>query len=85
MVVGAPWRTLPVLERLTHSLVKGIDEFIEGDTEECRQQVSVRLRGVWGREEDSSNGWVEDISFGRVFRLMWADLVCVSSCRAPWR
>jgi 5-methyltetrahydrofolate--homocysteine methyltransferase len=43
VVVGAPWRTLPVLERLTHSLVKGIDEFIENDTEECRQQVGVRL------------------------------------------
>lgn len=35
----AQWRTLPVSERLTHALVKGIDEFIEMDTEEARQTV----------------------------------------------
>ena len=31
------WRTLPLQERLTHALVKGIDEFIEQDVEEARQ------------------------------------------------
>jgi 5-methyltetrahydrofolate--homocysteine methyltransferase len=31
------WRSAPVQERLTHSLVKGIDEFIEIDVEEARQ------------------------------------------------
>lgn len=30
------WRSLPVQERLTHALVKGIDEFIEVDVEEAR-------------------------------------------------
>ncbi|QCK88234.1 methionine synthase [Phreatobacter aquaticus] len=35
------WRELPVAERLAHSLVKGITEYIEQDTEEARQQ-SVR-------------------------------------------
>lgn len=35
----AEWRTLPVQERLTHALVKGIDEFIEQDVEEARQQA----------------------------------------------
>jgi 5-methyltetrahydrofolate--homocysteine methyltransferase len=30
------WRNYPVQERLTHSLVKGIDEFIEIDVEEAR-------------------------------------------------
>jgi 5-methyltetrahydrofolate--homocysteine methyltransferase len=30
------WRNAPVQERLTHSLVKGIDEFIEIDVEEAR-------------------------------------------------
>ena len=34
------WRALPVQERLTHALVKGIDEFIEVDVEEARQQAS---------------------------------------------
>lgn len=32
----AEWRNDPVQERLTHSLVKGIDEFIEIDVEEAR-------------------------------------------------
>lgn len=30
------WRSLPVQERLTHALVKGLDEFIETDVEEAR-------------------------------------------------
>jgi 5-methyltetrahydrofolate--homocysteine methyltransferase len=34
------WRSLPLQERLTHALVKGIDEFIEQDVEEARRQVS---------------------------------------------
>ena len=32
----AEWRNGSIQERLTHSLVKGIDEFIEIDTEEAR-------------------------------------------------
>ncbi len=35
----AEWRNGSVQERLTHSLVKGIDEFIEIDVEEARQLV----------------------------------------------
>jgi 5-methyltetrahydrofolate--homocysteine methyltransferase len=30
------WRELPVEERLTHALVKGINNFVVADTEECR-------------------------------------------------
>ncbi|WP_417369138.1 methionine synthase [Flavobacterium beibuense] len=30
------WRSLPLQERITHALVKGIDEFIEADVEEAR-------------------------------------------------
>ena len=30
------WRSLPVVDRLSHALVKGIDTFIESDTEEAR-------------------------------------------------
>jgi 5-methyltetrahydrofolate--homocysteine methyltransferase len=33
---AAAWRELPVAERMSHALVKGIDTFIEADTEECR-------------------------------------------------
>lgn len=32
----AEWRSLPVQERITHALVKGLDEFIEHDVEEAR-------------------------------------------------
>jgi len=30
------WRLLPVVERIRHSLVRGLDEFIEQDVEEAR-------------------------------------------------
>jgi 5-methyltetrahydrofolate--homocysteine methyltransferase len=36
------WRTLPVGERITHALVKGIDAHVELDTEELRQEIAVR-------------------------------------------
>ncbi|GAB3070528.1 methionine synthase [Intrasporangium mesophilum] len=36
------WRSLPVAERIAHSLVKGIDAFVEADTEELRSQIAER-------------------------------------------
>src|SRR4051794_37635500 len=36
------WRSLPVAERITHALVKGIDEFAEADTEELRLEIAAR-------------------------------------------
>jgi len=36
------WRSLPVGDRITHALVKGIDEHVEADTEELRQVIAVR-------------------------------------------
>ena len=36
------WRSLPVGERITHALVKGIDAHVESDTEELRQQIAGR-------------------------------------------
>ncbi len=36
------WRALPVAERITHALVKGLDEFAEDDTEELRQEIAAR-------------------------------------------
>ena len=35
-VAAEEWRSLPVGERITHALVKGIDEHAEADTEELR-------------------------------------------------
>jgi 5-methyltetrahydrofolate--homocysteine methyltransferase len=37
------WRTQPVKERLVHSLVKGIHDFIEADVEEARKTVHICL------------------------------------------
>ena len=36
------WRSLPVGERITHALVKGLDAFVEEDTEELRQEIAAR-------------------------------------------
>ena len=47
-VVADAWRSLPVWERLQHSLVKGITEFIDEDTEEVRQQVRRPLEVIEG-------------------------------------
>ncbi|WP_295221495.1 vitamin B12 dependent-methionine synthase activation domain-containing protein, partial [uncultured Chryseobacterium sp.] len=40
------WRTKPLQERITHSLVKGIDRFIEEDVEEARQQAAKPLHVI---------------------------------------
>jgi len=34
------WRALPVEQRLSHALVKGIDAFVEADTEEARRDTA---------------------------------------------
>jgi len=36
------WRALPVGERITHALVKGLDAHVEADTEELRQLIADR-------------------------------------------
>ncbi|MFW6599669.1 methionine synthase [Propionibacteriaceae bacterium Y2011] len=36
------WRALPVAERITHALVKGIDSHAEADTEELRLEIAAR-------------------------------------------
>jgi 5-methyltetrahydrofolate--homocysteine methyltransferase len=36
------WRELPVGERITHALVKGIDDYAESDTEELRLEIAAR-------------------------------------------
>ncbi|TKJ32014.1 methionine synthase [Blastococcus sp. CCUG 61487] len=41
-VATEEWRSLPVGERITHALVKGIDAFAESDTEELRQEIAAR-------------------------------------------
>ncbi|WP_438861845.1 methionine synthase [Nocardioides malaquae] len=40
--VAEEWRDLPVSERITHALVKGIDAHVEADTEELRALIEAR-------------------------------------------
>ncbi|MCU0755813.1 MAG: B12-binding domain-containing protein, partial [Xanthomonadales bacterium] len=42
------WRQLGVVERLRHALVQGIDEYVEVDTEEARQQADKPLEVIEG-------------------------------------
>jgi 5-methyltetrahydrofolate--homocysteine methyltransferase len=41
-IVNEAWRDLPVDERITHALVKGIDAYAETDTEELRALIEAR-------------------------------------------
>ncbi|HZP12540.1 MAG TPA: dihydropteroate synthase, partial [Nevskiaceae bacterium] len=36
------WRSLPLKERITHALVKGLDQHIEADTEALRAEIAAR-------------------------------------------
>jgi 5-methyltetrahydrofolate--homocysteine methyltransferase len=44
----ARWRSLPVEERLSHALIKGIVDFIDADTEEARQKYAKPLEVIEG-------------------------------------
>ena len=39
------WRELPLRERITHSLVKGIDAHVEADTEALRAEIATAAAG----------------------------------------
>ncbi|MBF9239073.1 methionine synthase [Hymenobacter sp. BT683] len=47
-VVADAWRSLPVQERLSHALVKGITEFIDEDTEAARLELARPLDVIEG-------------------------------------
>src|SRR5215831_10953200 len=49
------WREKPVRERLSYALVHGIDEFVEGDTEEARQHSTRPLDVIEGPLMDGMN------------------------------
>ncbi|MBQ18764.1 MAG: methionine synthase [Planctomycetaceae bacterium] len=65
--VMAPWRDMPVEERLSHALVKGINEFIIEDTEEARQQFPRPLDVIQGPLMDGMNMVGELFGSGRMF------------------
>jgi 5-methyltetrahydrofolate--homocysteine methyltransferase len=47
-VADAAWRSLPVIERITHAMVHGIDAFIVEDTEEARLAANRPLDVIEG-------------------------------------
>ena len=63
----AEWRNLPVRERLSHALVKGIDDFIEQDTEEARQGFDRPLHVIEGPLMDGMNVVGDLFGSGKMF------------------
>ena len=61
------WRKGTVQERLTHSLVKGITDFIEADTEEARQQYAKPLEVIEGPLMDGMNVVGDLFGSGKMF------------------
>jgi 5-methyltetrahydrofolate--homocysteine methyltransferase len=61
------WRSLPIKERLAHALVKGIDNFIEEDTEECRQEFHRPLQVIEGPLMDGMNIVGDLFGSGKMF------------------
>jgi 5-methyltetrahydrofolate--homocysteine methyltransferase len=61
------WRSLPLSERLSHSLVKGIVEFIEQDTEEARIQMGRPLDVIEGPLMDGMKHVGDLFGAGKMF------------------
>jgi len=61
------WRELPINERLAHSLVKGITDFIDEDTEEARQQAEKPLHVIEGPLMDGMNIVGDLFGAGKMF------------------
>ena len=61
------WREWPVRERLTHALVKGIDEFIEIDAEAARQELPTPLEVIEGPLMDGMNVVGDLFGSGKMF------------------
>ncbi len=61
------WRSQPVRERLMHALVKGINTYVEEDTEEARQQSSRALDVIEGPLMDGMNVVGDLFGEGKMF------------------
>ena len=67
VVVDHRWRELSVEERLKHSLVEGLVEFIEEDTEEARQKFDFSLEVIEGPLMAGMNRVGDLFGSGRMF------------------
>ncbi len=61
------WRSLPVVKRLEHALVKGVDAFVVEDTEECRQQFERPIQVIEGPLMDGMNVVGDLFGEGKMF------------------
>ncbi|MBA3834584.1 MAG: B12-binding domain-containing protein, partial [Sphingomonas sp.] len=64
---AAEWRSLPVGERLSYALVKGIDAHIVDDTEEARQQFERPIQVIEGPLMDGMNVVGDLFGSGKMF------------------
>ena len=65
--VDLSWRNVPVQERLAHALVKGIVEFIDEDTEECRKLYARPIEVIEGPLMDGMNIVGDLFGSGKMF------------------
>ena len=63
----AQWRNLPVAERLTHSLVSGITDFIEEDVTEIQKEFDSAVSIIEGPLMDGMNKVGELFGSGKMF------------------
>ena len=61
------WRSEPVEKRLAHALVKGIDAFVDQDTEEARQKLGRPLSVIEGPLMDGMNHVGDLFGAGKMF------------------
>ncbi len=61
------WRSLPVLDRIRHSLKRGLDEFIEADVEEARPLFGRALEIIEGPLMDGMNEVGDLFGSGKMF------------------
>jgi 5-methyltetrahydrofolate--homocysteine methyltransferase len=61
------WRQLPVVERIKHALIRGIDEFIENDVEEARGLFSRSIELIEGPLMGGMNEVGDLFGSGRMF------------------
>ncbi len=61
------WRSWPVVKRLEHALVKGMDEFVVEDTEEARTQFAHPIHVIEGPLMDGMNVVGDLFGAGKMF------------------
>jgi len=61
------WRAFPVAKRIEHALIKGIDAFIEEDTEEARQSFNRPIEVIEGPLMDGMNVVGDLFGDGKMF------------------